>query len=41
MVDNSITHTLREPCELRDHVDTWELVNPNMVHALLGEVCTE
>ena len=37
-VDDSITHTVRELCELRDHVNTCELFSPNMIHVLLGNI---
>ena len=35
---DSITHTARDLCELRGHVNTCELVNPDMIHILLGEL---
>ena len=36
-VHNDITHRVRELCELRDHVNTCELVSSNMIHVVLGE----
>ena len=38
-VDESITHTVRELCELRDHVNTCHIVSGNMVHVLRGGLC--
>ena len=40
-VDDSITYTVRELCELRDHVNTCEIVSHNMIHILLGQLCIE
>ena len=37
-VDDSITHTFRYLRELRDHVNTCELVSLNIIHVLLAEV---
>ena len=31
----------RQLCELRDHVNTSELVTPNIIPVLLGELCIE
>ena len=33
--------TVRELCELRDHVNTCDIVSANMIHVLLGELCIE
>ena len=40
-LDVNITHTVRELCELRDHVNTRELISPNVIHVLLGRLCRE
>ena len=32
---------VRELCELRDHVNTCDIVSANMIHVLLGELCIE
>ena len=49
-MDSSITHTVREQCEIRDHVNTCEIrdrvnacdiVCANMIHVLLCELRIE
>ena len=36
-IHDGITHTARELCELRDHVNTCKLDSPNMIHVLLTD----
>ena len=41
-VNDSVTYTTRELCELRDHVKyTCEIVSPNMIHVLLDTLFIE
>ena len=41
-VDDSVTYTVRELCELRDHVkNTCEIVRHNMIHVLLDQLYIE
>ena len=40
-VDDIVTYTVRELGALRDHVNTCEIVSPNMIHVLVDQLCTE
>ena len=35
------THTFRELCKHRDHLNTCNIVRANMMHELPGELCIE